>query len=161
MLHITFMINACIWHANCNTCTTCFISYRYSVLRYELHTNLYQCDSNWTCVISANHNFVPSQWYIYLFCTHVPVRPASSTCTHDRFPVHSHLRKDASQSLNCSLSIYFSGPICAKFDDSIDRSLLPSSRAFDIKWRRQQHGPMHKPHSVVGGASKWHFCPPF
>ena len=62
-------------------------------------------------------------------------------------------------SINCSLSIYFSGPICAKFDDSVDRSLLPS-RAFDIKWRRQQHGPMHKPHSV-GGASKWHFCPPF
>ena len=50
------------------------------------------------------------------------MRPASSTSTHDRFPVHSHLRKDASQSLNCSLSIYFSGPICAKFDDSIDRS---------------------------------------
>ena len=69
ILHITFMINACIWYANCNTCTTCFISYRYSVLRYELHTNLYQCDSNRTCVISANHNFVPSQWYIYLFCT--------------------------------------------------------------------------------------------
>ena len=64
-------------------------------------------------------------------------------------------------SIALSLSIYFSGPICAKFDDdSIDRSLLPS-RAFDIKWRRQQHGPMHKPHSVVGGASKWHFCPPF
>ena len=111
-------------------------------------------------IIISFHRNGTFNFFAHMFrCVLRPLRHVGLTTVFLSTVIFERTLHNLSIALSPSISLAQSAQNL--FDDSIDRSLLPSSRAFDIKWRRQQHGPMHKPHSVVGGANKWHFCPPF